>query len=119
MSAVTATTFSVSDVSSDTAPLPEVSYKEAVEAQLGSGTVEACSRYHGRLLGRVAYHPVIAPVHRAFMNHRPLCLTPDTIWLMLCQGVAHHINVHEEELRPRFVSHRGKLRLEVRRDGLV
>jgi hypothetical protein len=67
----------------------------------------------------VAYHPVIAAVHRAFMNHRPLCLTPDTIWLMLCQGVAHHINAHEEELRSRFVSHQGKVCLEVRRDDFV
>ena len=67
-----------------------------------SRPVEACSRYHGRLLGRVAYHPVVAAVHRAFMDHRPLCLSPDMIWLMIIQGVANHINAHAEELRPRL-----------------
>jgi hypothetical protein len=105
MNAVTTTTFAVSDVKKATEPLPEVSYKEAVEAQVSKGPIESCSRYHGRLLDRVAVHPVVAAVHRAFMYHHPLCLSPDTIWLMIIQGVANHINVHAEELRPWFVSH--------------
>jgi hypothetical protein len=81
MKTATMTAFKVSEVERATEPLPEVPYKQAVEAEIGSGTVEACSRNHGQLLERVAYHPVVATVHRAFMGHRPLCLTPDTIWL--------------------------------------
>ena len=119
MKTATTTTFEVSKVKRETEPLPEVPYKQAVEAQIGSGTVEACSRYHGRLLERVAYHPVVAAVHLAFMDHRPLCLSPDTIRLMICQAVAHHVNAHAEELRPRFVSHQGKRRIQVRRDDFV
>jgi hypothetical protein len=119
MNTAAAATFRVSDVTPTATPLPEVPYKEAVEAQLPSGQIEACSRYHGRLLAQVAYHPVIASIHRAFMNHRPLCLSPDMIWLMICQGVANHINANEEELRPSFVSHKGKLTIEVRRDDFV
>ena len=53
------------------------------------------------------------------MDHRPLCLSPDMIWLMICQGVANHINAHAEELRPRIVSHQGKVTIEVRRDDFV
>ena len=124
MSTATTTTFEVSKVERATEPLPEVSYKEAVEALLTSNMplnypggivwkrsqdlpkeppshpVEACTRYHGRLLADVSYHPVVAAVHRAFMEHRPLCLSPDMIWLMIIQGVANHINAHAEELRP-------------------
>ena len=76
-------------------------------------------RYHGRLLERVAYHPVVAAVHRAFMDHHPLCLSPDMIWLMIIQGVANHINAHAEDLRSRIVSHHSKLIIEVRRDDFV
>jgi Domain of unknown function (DUF4419) len=147
MSTATTTTFEVSNVKRATEPLPQVPYKEAVEAQITPGKpryylggsdrkqrpglphdlpeapasrpVESCSRYHGRLLERVAYHPVVAAVHRAFMDHRPLCLSPDTIWLMIIQGVANHINAHAEELRPRIVSHQGKIEIEVRRDDFV
>ncbi len=68
---------------------------------------------------RVSFHPVVAAVHRAFMDHRPLCLSPDMIWLMICQGVANHINAHAEELRPRIVSNQGKITIEVRRDDFV
>jgi hypothetical protein len=70
-----------------------------------SRPVEACARYHGRLVGRVAFHPFVAAVHHAFMDHRPLRLSPDAIWLLICQGVANHISASAEELRNRFVRH--------------
>ncbi len=82
-------------------------------------SIEACSRYHGRLLADVSAHPVLVSCHRAFTQHRPLCLSPDMIWLLICQGVAHHVNVHAESLRSRFVQHQGKARIEVRRDDFV
>ncbi len=138
----TATTFEVSDVVRATQPLPEVPYKQAVEALLTisdpentfrwlkssvppltvwppSRPVEACTRYHGRLVDGVVFHPVVAAAHRAFMDHRPLRLSPDAIWLMICQAVANHVNAHAEELRPRCVRHEGKIEIEVRRDDFV
>src|SRR5262249_48555239 len=51
---------------------------------------EACSRYHGRLVADIAFHPLIAALHRAFCDHRPLSLSPDMIWLLIAQGVANH-----------------------------
>jgi hypothetical protein len=147
MNTVTTTTFDVSDVKRATEPLPEIPYKEAVEALLTVGIsdfdrqmidkftkqgiplaqpdpppyrpVEACDRYHGRLLGGVSFHPVVAAVHHAFMDHRPLRFSPDTIWLMICQAVANHINAHAEELRHRFVAHEGKALISVKRDDFV
>ena len=93
----------------------------AIEASEAATTrsIEACSRYHGRLVADVFAHPVIVALHRGFMQHRPLCLSPDMIWLLICQGVAHHVNVHAESLRPQFVRHRGKGRIEVRRDDFI
>jgi Domain of unknown function (DUF4419) len=93
----------------------------AVETDEAAQTrpIEACSCSHGRLVADVLAHPVLAALYRAFMQHRPLCLSPDMIWLLLCQGVAHHINVHTEDLRPRFVRHQGKARIEVRRDDFI
>jgi hypothetical protein len=139
----TTTTFQVSDVVPATTPLPEVPYKDAVEALIATSLVdetgaddlddpferyyrstvlcrvEACSQYYGHLVSGVPFHAFVAAVHRAFMDHRPLCLSPDAIWLLICQGVAHHITVHAEELRNRFVEHEGKLQIEVRRDDFV
>src|SRR5579871_2802283 len=92
-----------------------------VEAEEATATrsLEACSRYHGGLVAEVFAHPVIVSLHRAFTQHRPLCLSPDMIWLLICQGVAHHVNVHAEDLRSRLVQHPGKVRIEVRRDDFI
>jgi hypothetical protein len=92
-----------------------------LEAEEAAATrpLEACSRYHGQLVDGVLAHPVIAALHRAFTQHRPLCLSPDMVWLLLCQGVAHHINLHAEALRSRLVRHQGKARILVRRDDFV
>jgi hypothetical protein len=93
----------------------------AIEASEATTThfIEACARYLGRLVADVVAHPVLVALHRGFTQHRPLCLSPDMIWLLICQGVAHHVNVHAESLRPRFVRHRGKSRIEVRRDDFI
>ncbi|MGE3818136.1 MAG: DUF4419 domain-containing protein [Isosphaeraceae bacterium] len=146
MNDTVATTFEVSNVERATALLPEVPYKEAIEALLtppisdrewylikrdpkyrtdvppkaeSAPRLEACARYHGRLVAGDRYHPLIAAAHRAFMDHRPLCLTPDVIWLTICQGVSNHVNVHAERLRPLLVRHEGKIPIVVRRDDFV
>jgi hypothetical protein len=93
----------------------------AVEADEASATrpIEACSRYHGRLVADVLTHPLVVSLHRAFQQHRPICLSPDMVWLLLCQGVAHHVNANAEALRTRFVRHQGKALIEVRRDDFI
>lgn len=97
------------------AALPEEAYKSAVESLL-TKPVEACSRYHGRLVAGVRFHPVVAAIHLAFNDHRPLVLSPDIFWLLMAQGFANHVNANAEELRPRFVKHPGKVVIAVRRD---
>jgi hypothetical protein len=84
-----------------------------------SKPVEACSRYHGQLVAGVHFHPVVAAIHLAFNDHRPLVLSPDMLWLLVAQGFANHVNANAEELRPRLVKHSGKVVLDVRRDDFI
>ncbi|MDB5349957.1 MAG: hypothetical protein JWN86_1204 [Planctomycetota bacterium] len=145
MDTTTAATFEVSDVVRAKEPVREVPYKQAIAALLAEGDmerdygwqngsvvvdperpesiesrrIEGCADYHGRLLGGVSFHPVVAAVHCAFMGHRPLSLSPDIIWLMIAQGVANHVNAHSQELRPRLVRHEGRMTIDVRRDDFV
>lgn len=111
-------TFTVSDVTVASEPLAELPYHEAVGNYL-CGQVESCSRYHGKLVANVVSHPLIAALHAAFTTHRPICLSPDIVWLTITQGLAIHINLHAESLRSQFVSHGGKLTIEVRRDDFI
>ncbi len=37
------------------------------------------------------WHPLIDAVATAFSDHRPPILTPDSIWMVIEQGFAHHV----------------------------
>jgi hypothetical protein len=103
-------TFAVDKVSPATKALPECRTHEAVESMLGSA-IESCCDYHGRVIKDIRYQPLLAAVHAAFSQHRPLVLTPDAVWLTIAQGVAHHMALHGERLRSRFAAHQGRLDL--------
>lgn len=135
--------FNVAPVKQATAPLREIPYPRAVELFLqdfalggkrsrsfrryyakdqqddAHGFLESCSRYHGKLVDGVLCHPLLGALHLAFADHRPVCLSPDIIWLTLTQGLANHVNMNAEKLRRQFVEHDGKLKLVVRRDDFV
>ena len=51
---------------------------------------------------------------KAWCQHRPVVLSPDAIWLVICQQVSHCINQNPEDYRAMLVSHDGKKTLEVR-----
>src|SRR5579872_7434115 len=57
-------------------------------------------------------------VRAAFMDHRPLVLTPDSVWQTLAQGFADHVNEDPEGLRAKLVPHAGKKKLVVREELL-
>jgi hypothetical protein len=57
--------------------------------------------------------PLLAAIHVAFAQHRPLVLSPDAVWLTILSGVSQHVKLNAETLRPRLVRHRGKRELKV------
>jgi len=67
---------------------------------------------------RTFIHPLIDAVHRAFSDHRPLVLSPDSIWLTIVQGFAHHLQENAQAFRGRIVSHHGKKELRVQTRSL-
>jgi hypothetical protein len=123
--------FAVTGVTPATTALEEIPYRDAVGCLLtkrpsrwaepeasapAHRPIEACSRYHGKLVAGVAFHPVVAAIHLAYHDHRPLILSPDAVWLLIAQGFANHVNANAEEMRPQLVSHAGKATIIVRRN---
>jgi hypothetical protein len=116
----TGITFAVDKVEPSEKVLPLVSLLENVEMRGGAPVLvlpEHSSQAvapHGYLtrssdLDRHLFlNPLVEAVHLAFNDHRPLVLTPDTIWLTIVQGFGHHIHKHAEALRGRIVRHEGK-----------
>lgn len=64
-------------------------------------------------------HAFAGAVKLAFDHHLPLELSPDQVWILLAQGAAHHVALHADTLRSRFVVHAGRETLRVRRDDFV
>ncbi|MCQ2304394.1 MAG: DUF4419 domain-containing protein [Bacteroidales bacterium] len=61
-------------------------------------------------------HPFFNGMHEAFIHHRPFVLSPDMIWLLICQGFSQHVNANAEELKDQIVDFDGKLSLVVSGD---
>jgi hypothetical protein len=57
--------------------------------------------------------PLLAAIHVAFAQHRPLAISPDAVWLTILSGVAQHVKLNAETLRPRLVRHQGKREVRV------
>ena len=54
----------------------------------------------------------------AWCQHRPVSLSPDVIWLLICQQFSHYVNKNPETMRKQLVSHEGKEELVVKTNDL-
>ena len=64
------------------------------------------------------YHSFFYGMYNAYSDHRPFVISPDMIWLLICQGFARHINANSEELRHKIVDFDGKLTLIVNSNSI-
>lgn len=100
-------TFAVDDVEPAASPLLTRDLAAQVGPHLALGAAPCA------LVETPDVHPLLGAVHLAFAEHRPLALSPDAIWLTIAQGVALHVRLNAEKLRPRLVRHSGQRHLEV------
>jgi hypothetical protein len=88
-------------------------------AEVLNRKIESCSDYHSSVCSRLTYQPLLAAVYTAYSLHYPLKISPDAVWLTIAQGIAHHMAIHGESLRDRFVAHTGKIKLTCEVKGWV
>ena len=60
--------------------------------------------------GKDAFYQCVV---EAYARHHSVTISPDMIWLLICQGFARYVNAHSEKLRERIVSHTGKMDLVI------
>lgn len=56
---------------------------------------------------------------RAFFDHKPIIITPDNIWLLICQGFAEHIKRNSSFFRRKLVSHKKEIEIKVDLDDFI
>ncbi|MFW5739686.1 MAG: DUF4419 domain-containing protein [Myxococcota bacterium] len=105
-------TFKADDVVPAATPVPTKPFESTVGQVLAVG-----GDPHLPVVDTAGVHPLLAAVHLAFSEHRPLALSPDAIWLTIAQGAAQHIRLHPDVLRDRVRAGRNKSALRVEWDG--
>lgn len=84
--------FSVHDVVPARTARATVKTKQAIEELLGLN-VEAASDYHDDCVAEINNNPLVMSVVLAYAEHRPLVLSPDSIWATILQGFGDHIEM--------------------------
>ena len=56
--------------------------------------------------------------YTAHINHYPIRIKPDDIWLLIVQAFSNHVNTNSEELRNYFVNFDNKKTLTVKYNGI-
>ncbi|MBL7811318.1 MAG: DUF4419 domain-containing protein [Bacteroidetes bacterium] len=110
-------TFTVCDSPNSKTWLDKMPYQEAAEERAGNtwfaGRKVADSLFPARM------HGWMQAVHTAYDQHLPLVLSPDAIWLLICQGFSLHINENFEKYRDRLLNFKGTEQIYVRIDTLA
>jgi hypothetical protein len=106
-----------------TKALRSVTTKERVAQLAGGALVDeggmSVAPVGERMLATGHRHGFISAVTAAFAEHYPLALRPQHFWLMVCQGVATHVDLNAEAVRASWVSHEGKKELVVECNDFV
>ena len=64
-------------------------------------------------------NPFMVALEKSYNQHLPLVISPDMIWLLICQSIGIHIEEHADSLRNLFVDFEGKKEIKVRRDNFI
>jgi hypothetical protein len=111
-------TFKVDDVIPATKPLADTSFKVVIEAKLGKKLFAFHQPDNLKRLVPTYSNGLISTIHAAYDQHRPLVLSPDVIWLAICQGFSIHINEHFEKYKGDLFTNAKPKEIFVRNDSL-
>ena len=100
--------------------LPTATYDALLEQTLAEQDMDDFRIVaHNRIASPLVYgaeHPFFNGMYMAYAQHRPFVLSPDALWLVICQGFAQHVDHNAEALRHLFVDFEGKRTLTVYND---
>jgi len=69
---------------------------------------ENCDNLHN-----IGEDVLFSMLRTAWCQHRPVVLTPDAIWLVICQQFSYYVNKHPDKFRDKLVNHTGKMPLNM------
>lgn len=103
-------TFSVEDVKIAKKPLPVMDGEELAIKWLDWSERDSYldASFADLTLVDGGDNPFFSMVCLAYAHHRPIILTPDAMWILICHGFSQYVNHDPDKFRDYLVSHQGK-----------
>ncbi len=104
-------TFKVCDVELKKEAFPEFEYIDLLQVQKSNNSeitaYPRATKTKMLNIGTLQNHFVVG-LQLAYAYHRPFVISPDMVWLLICQGFANHVKQNAEQLRSKFIDFKGK-----------
>lgn len=110
--------FAVDDVEPADSLLLTDTTKKVIENKIGKEIMFMPEEQQNSLIVPCGNNGLIQTLQECYDNHRPLVLTPDIIWLAICQGVSIHINENYDSLKNIVFAENKPDIIKVRNDSL-
>ena len=91
-----------------TASLSAILSKSAILSNSSTKIYCCSSNLSDKLIEGTDFNPVLKGYYKAYVNHCPICITPDILWMLIIQGFSRHVDQNSEKLRNKFVNFEGK-----------
>lgn len=110
--------FQLDDVELADTLLKVFNAKKVFENKIGKKILFLPTEHENLMLVSCPNNGLIQTVQECYANHRPLILTPDAIWLTICQGVSIHINENFKALENTLFGKNKPNQIIIRNDSL-
>lgn len=98
--------------------LPEHDARFAFEARLGKKIYAFPEMQQNDRYVCTNMNGFLQAIHESYASHRPFILSPDEVWLTLCQGFSIHVNEHFDSLKTQLFVNEKPEEILVRNDSL-
>lgn len=112
-------TFDVADVTPAAHLLPTHSAQRAFEERIGKKILAFPEQQQNEMLVPVDMNGFMQAVQYCYAEHRPLIISPDEIWMLLCQGFSIHMNEHFDSLKTKVFKNEKPQEISFRNDSLI
>ncbi|GAB5417796.1 MAG: hypothetical protein Crog4KO_24550 [Crocinitomicaceae bacterium] len=97
-------TFQVDEVQQNKVALPTAPFKTIAQNKLDKLIFATPQEHDKKEIAPTRLNGFVETIHIAYDQHRPLVLSPDDVWLTICQAFGNHIAVTADEQKENLVS---------------
>lgn len=87
--------------------------KDILESKCSEKTYYCSEDLNLEYISGIDKNSLLQGFYKAYVNHCPICITPDILWMLVIQGFSRHVEMNAETLRNKFVNFQGQKELVV------